>query len=174
MKKYHHKTVVGERFGLLVVTSDNGLRNKHFERVLTCKCDCGNETTAIASRLNYGKKRSCGCLQKNTRQGNHTRTHGDAGVNQAPEYTSWCILRSRCSNPNNNRFKYYGGRGIKVCDRWLKSYENFLADMGRKPSPEHSIDRIDVNGNYEPDNCRWATPIQQRANRRDSHAEAST
>ena len=77
-------------------------------------------------------------------------------------------MKERCRNPKHNRFHRYGGRGIRVCDRWLDSYENFLADMGRKPSPTHSVDRIDNDGHYEPGNCRWATDAEQRANRSDS------
>ena len=77
-------------------------------------------------------------------------------------------MKTRCSNPNDKHFDEYGGRGIKVCDRWLNSFENFLADMGEKPSPSHSIDRIKVNGNYEPGNCRWATPEEQARNKRDN------
>src|ERR1035437_7538077 len=82
------------------------------------------------------------------------------------EYKCWIGLKNRCLNPNNSAFKYYGAREIKVCDRWMNSYENFLADMGKKPSASHSIDRINNDGDYEPSNCRWATPIQQAANRR--------
>jgi hypothetical protein len=75
-------------------------------------------------------------------------------------------MRNRCYNPKNNRYKIYGGRGIKVCDEWLKSFKNFIDDIGRKPGPQYSIDRINVNGNYEPSNCRWATPEQQANNKR--------
>lgn len=83
-----------------------------------------------------------------------------------PEYAVWLSMRSRCFNPKCNRYKYYGGRGIKVCDRWRASFDNFISDMGRRPKGR-SIDRIDVNGDYEPSNCRWATQTQQIVNRRD-------
>jgi hypothetical protein len=89
-----------------------------------------------------------------------------AGIKASPEYSAWLALKGRCCNKNNKDFAKYGGRGISVCDRWINSFENFSKDMGKRPSSEHSIDRIDVNGNYHPDNCRWATIIQQRQNQR--------
>lgn len=83
-----------------------------------------------------------------------------------PEYTAWAAMIRRCTNPKQDNYRYYGGRGITVCSRWRRSFSAFLADMGRKPSPNHSIDRRENEGNYEPDNCRWATRSEQRRNRR--------
>lgn len=109
--------------------------------------------------MNSGKKRSCGCKTIIV----STKTHG---LTHTKEWNAWRMLRQRCNKPESKFYINYGGRGIKVCDRWMKSFENFYKDMGLAPSKTHSIDRINVNGNYEPDNCRWATPKQQANNKR--------
>ncbi len=88
------------------------------------------------------------------------------GMVRSPEYSSWCAMKARCLNPNTTRFEQWGGRGIKICPQWVNSFENFYADVGPRPTPKHSIDRIDNDGNYEPGNVRWATPKEQNNNKR--------
>jgi hypothetical protein len=100
-----------------------------------------------------------------TNIGDRSRTHGESNRNKTKEYRTWLHMRGRCNTPTDLKFKDYGGRGITVCERW-NSYENFLSDMGRAPSPKHSLDRKENSGNYEPVNCRWATTIEQTNNTR--------
>jgi hypothetical protein len=132
-------------------------------RELLLRCQHG---AIFSSRYDRGgiRKQSCPCDRDFAK---HAK-HGEAAhVKRTPEYNAWRLMRQRCNDPKNKHFAHYGGRGIKVCERW-NIYENFLADMGRRPE-KHSLDRIDVDGNYEPENCRWADAITQRNNQRRSN-----
>jgi hypothetical protein len=135
-----------------------------------CQCACGTKRVVRADVLTRGVGMSCGCLQREMTTKRLTR-HGEAGnarkgVPASFEYKCWAGLRARCRSPRHAQYQDYGGRGISVCERWWESFANFLADMGRRPSPDLSIDRIDNDGNYEPANCRWATTTAQNGNRR--------
>lgn len=148
----------GRRFDRLVVVRQLPERSSNGGVQWACQCDCGGETLASGDALRRKITRSCGCLHKDV-----IISHG---MRNTPEYRCWASMKSRCENPRHLGFKDYGGRGIKVCQRW-HAFENFFADMGRRPSADHSIDRYpDNDGNYELGNCRWATAKQQIDNRR--------
>ena len=150
----------GMRFGRLLVISENGRDND--KRVIwNCLCDCGKPVTVRSTHLKRGSIKSCGCLRVETST-KRTTTHGKS---KTPEYQVWCSMIKRCSNEKSTGYPDYGGRGITVCERWDK-FENFLEDMGLRPGPLHSIERKDVNGNYEPENCKWASPTEQSRNTR--------
>ena len=154
-------SLVGKKFNRLLIL---GLRRIESKSYFLCHCDCGREGLKNASNVIAGKTKSCGCLR--VEFGKSNRAHGGReGGKSSPEYEAWSGAKDRCYNKKDRVFKHYGGRGISVCDRWLHSYQNFLADMGRRPNGT-SLDRIDVNGNYEPGNCRWATKAQQARNTR--------
>lgn len=126
-----------------------------------CRCECNIEKEIEASSLKKGKSNSCGCIGKEIMK-NLNLSHG---MYKSSEYKSWQKMKERCLNPNIERYPQYGGRGIKVCNRWLNSFENFYEDMGDRPSKDHSLDRKDVNGDYTPDNCRWITNQEQHYNK---------
>lgn len=136
--------------------------NKWGKSTFICVCVCGKEWICRSNDLLSGRITSCGC-KRVERAASLNRTHGKSS---SPEYRSWQHLKERCLTPSNKDFAYYGGRGIQVCKEWADSFDQFLTDMGPRPSLEYSIDRINNDGNYEKSNCRWATKSEQMLNRR--------
>jgi len=158
--------LIGKRFGRLVVAS---LSDKQINNRLAweCLCDCGAITYALTNCLTAKKKRSCGCLANElaAKRGRRRFTTHGKSLTRPPEYEAWRSMVKRCVNPNYKQWKDYGGRGITVCNRWINSFENFYEDMGDRPD-NLSLERINNDEGYFPENCKWATRKEQRANQR--------
>lgn len=143
--------IIGEKRGKLYVEEYIG-SDKIKGRLYLCLCECGMDR--VLSKSELGRYTHCGCARSRY------------GLGNPPEKTVWRKMKERCYNEKQDSYSYYGGRGIKVCDRWLEDFEAFLYDMGSRPTPKHQLDRIDSNGNYEPNNCRWVTKSENMINRR--------
>lgn len=132
-----------------------------------CLCDCGTQKAVYTSKLTKGLYKSCGCMRSRLLSESAT-THGRTKETVPPEYRVWRGIKSRCLNPNHNSFSHYGGRGITISEAWVNDYEAFFLHVGPRPSPLHSIERIDNEGGYHPGNVRWATATEQGANKRNN------
>lgn len=150
----------GQRFGRLTVLEIDPEIRADSQRRWLCQCECGQATSQPASVLTSGRVLSCGCQRRQWVKTRNT-THGLS--RKVPEYEVWKGMLARCRDPRNISYPWYGGRGVTVCERW-KSFENFYADMGPRPTPKHQIDRMDSTSEYAPTNCRWVTKQEQARN----------
>jgi hypothetical protein len=151
--------IAGVRFGRLTAVRFERRDRVHRKSLWRCRCDCGAEVVRRLSVLRRGRTRTCGSLGCR---------FGGISLEDFPEYGSWSKMHERCFSENHEKHRHYGGRGITVCGAWTDDFFQFLSDMGPKPGPEYSIERKDVNGNYEPSNCKWATAKEQARNTRRS------
>jgi hypothetical protein len=157
---------LGDRFGRLVYFAEAEYRASNRNRRVRARCDCGEIGEYFLLSLRTGETKSCGCIQRNGEQ--TYKTHGHTrGRKFSPEYHSWASMLTRCTNHKSSHYADYGGRGITVCDRWVESFDNFLADMGPRPAGM-TLERRRVNEGYSADNCEWATIKRQSNNKRDN------
>lgn len=154
------RNIAGHKFGKLTVLSFCHAGNRS---AWLCLCECGKERVVRHNNLMSGNTTSCGCSRKITCIPPRRKP---SGFMKYPEYGVWRAMKQRCNNPNNPFYKNYGGRGIIICKEWNESFGSFILAVGRRPTKSHQLDRINNNGNYEPSNCRWATPSQNGRNRR--------
>lgn len=162
--------LTGQRFGRLTAVRITG-KDRNRVNLWLCHCDCGNESTVRASYLRFGTTKSCGCLQREAASaaGKAKEVHGHDRIGKrTPTYIAWQSMKKRCNNPKQQFYPDYGGRGIRICAAWNDSFGAFLHDMGERPTANHSLERLDVNKDYEPTNCVWATDHEQSRNRRNN------
>lgn len=156
--------LAGQRFGALLAIGESG-KTKHGNIKWLCVCDCGREKVVASAKLRQGQAVSCGCLKAELCAAANIKHGNSARGRMTAEYRAWCNIIDRCENPSRSGYEHYGARGVSICREWRESFAAFLRDVGNRPTPEHSIDRIDFDGNYEPGNVRWATRVTQARNR---------
>lgn len=160
--------LTGMRFGRLMALSYEKKKSGNRKRIFwLCRCDCGKTSIVHSDVLTRNVVKSCGCLRAEVTRKRSLRHGGSVGYKECKEYKAWSHAKSRCYNPNDLKYKNYGARGIKMCDKWLNDYNAFWEDMGKCPDGL-TLDRIDVHGNYEPSNCHWATSMVQGRHRTDN------
>lgn len=162
------KDFTGFHKNKVTILGPTGNKNCSGKSLWYCRCDCGKEFIAVGSNVKSGNTRSCGChnLQRIREQGLSNKTHG---LSNSDEYHIWRGIKQRCRNPNNKDYHRYGARGIDILDEWFESFESFYNYLGPRPSEQHSVERIDNHGDYEPGNVKWATQKEQSNNTRSNH-----